>query len=222
MLLLLPEVLISLPDVSVVGGSVIVGKLLQVLYTNADQFVNKRDLLLAQIAGKSSPNIIVITEMLPKAPSSIISSSLFALPGYSLYANFDPDNYSPLSTNIRGVGIFVSNKLESSQVFLQSTPFMDHVSANIKLQGSDSLLIGGVYRSLSCHLNTSVDSLCNLLSILDNYTHLLICGDFNFREISWSELSGSTNNCHIEPFLDVVDDLFLFQHVCQPTRFRQK
>jgi len=33
--------------------------------------------------------------------------------------------------------------------------------------------------------------------------------------------SGSSNNSHIEPFLDTVDDLFLFQHVCNPTRFRQ-
>ena len=185
---------------------------MQVLYTNADH----RGLLLAQIAGKSSPNIIVITEMLSKAPSSIISSSLFALPGYSLYTNFDPDNYSPLSTNIRGVGIFVSNKLEFSQVFLQSTPFMDHIWANIKFQGSNSLLICCVYRSPSCHLNTSVDSLCNLLSTLDNYTHLLICGDFNFREISWSEMSGSTNNCHIEPFFDVVDDLLYFNMYANP------
>ena len=86
--------------------------------------MNKRDLLLVQITGKISPDIIVITEMLPKAPSAIISSTLFALPGYFLYTNFDPDNYSPLLTKIRGVGIFVSNKLNSSQVFMQSIIFM--------------------------------------------------------------------------------------------------
>ena len=34
-------------------------------------------------------------------------------------------------------------------------------------------------------------------------------------------MSGSFTNSHIEPFLDAVDDLFLFQHVCNPTRFRQ-
>ena len=37
----------------------------------------------------------------------------------------------------------------------------------------------------------------------------------------WSNFSGTTNNCHIEPFLDTVDDLFLFQHITEPTRFRQ-
>ena len=41
------------------------------------------------------------------------------------------------------------------------------------------------------------------------------------KEISWSNLSGTTNNCHIEPFLDAIDDLFLFQHITEPTTFRQ-
>ena len=85
--------------------------------------------------------------MLPKAPIAIISSTLFALPGYFLYTNFDPDNYSTLLTKICGVGIFVSNKLNSSQVFMQSPTFMDHLWVSINLCGSDTLLIGGVYRS---------------------------------------------------------------------------
>jgi len=81
-------ILTSHPDVSVANDLPSVAKSLQVLYTNADQFINKRDLLLAKIAGKS-PDIIVITEMLPKAPSAIINS---AIPGYSVCTNFDPDN----------------------------------------------------------------------------------------------------------------------------------
>ena len=63
-------------------------------------------------------------------------------------------------------------------------------------------------------------SLCELLTVIYNYSHLLICGDFNYKEISWSDFSGATNNGHIEPFLEVVDDLFLFQHITAPTRFR--
>ena len=63
--------------------------------------------LTAQITGNPTPDIIVITEMLPKAPNVIISLSLFALSGYSLFANFDPDNYDPAASDTRGVGIFV-------------------------------------------------------------------------------------------------------------------
>jgi len=95
------------------------------------------------------------------------------------------------------------------------------VWVRIQLCGSDSLLIGCVYRSPTGELSTSVLSLYGLLSKLDNYSHLLICGDFNFKEVTWSDFSGSTTNSHIVPFLGLVDDLFLFQHVDKPTRIRQ-
>ena len=39
---------------------------LKFLYTNADQFVNKRDDLLARIAG-DEPDVILITEFIPKS-----------------------------------------------------------------------------------------------------------------------------------------------------------
>ena len=68
--------LVSLPDESLVGT--IGSKMLRVLPTNADQFLNKRDLLSAQITGNHPPDIIIISEMLPKSPNSIISSALFA------------------------------------------------------------------------------------------------------------------------------------------------
>ena len=98
---------------------------------------------------------------------------------------------------------------------------MDQVWVSIRLQGSDTLLVGCIYRSPSQPLNTSVTSLCELFTSLGNCTHLLVYGDFNFKEIVWSDLSGSSTNSQIEPFLDTIDNLFLFQHVSNPTRFRQ-
>ena len=112
-------------------------------------------------------------------------------------------------TFVYGVGIFVHYKFQVSQVIFISSDFEDHVWTNIKLQGSDSLLVGCVYRSSSDSIDSSIVSLYDLFTSLDNYTHLLICGNFNYKEISWSNLSGTTNNCHIEPFMDAVDDLFL-------------
>jgi len=53
-------------------------KNLHVLYTNADQFINKHDLLTAQIAGKN-PDIIFISEMLPNVTSTNISLALFTI-----------------------------------------------------------------------------------------------------------------------------------------------
>ena len=107
--------------------------------------MNKRNLLLVQIAGNIHPDIIIIREILPKAPNAVVDLSLIALPGHYCYLNFDPNNYDPrTSSNICGVGIFVHNKFQASQVIFNSSHFEDHVWTNIKLQGSDSLLVGCV------------------------------------------------------------------------------
>jgi len=190
-----------------------------VLYTNADQFINKRDLLLVQIANKN-PDLILISEILPKAPNSIIHSALFAIPGYSLYLNFDPDCVSSPLT-IRGVGLFVSHNIHASQVIFNDTSdYIEHVWVKIKMQGSDTLLVGCIYRSPSKPLSDSISSLCDLLGHLSGYSHLLICGDFNLKDITWLDHCGNSTNHCIEPFLDMIDNLFLFQHVTEPTRYR--
>ena len=96
-LFLVPRILISLlsspPDENPDNVSErIRSKSLNILYTNADQFLNKRDFLLVQIMTHPTPDIILISEMLPKAPNVVMNLSLFTLPGYSLYLNFDSDN----------------------------------------------------------------------------------------------------------------------------------
>ena len=122
--------------------------------------------------------------MLPKAPQAVINLSLITLPGYHNYLNFDPDNYNPTLTNIRGVGIFVHHKLQASQIYFNTPHFEDHVWANVKLQGSDSLLVGCIYRSPSSNIDTSTASLCSLFADITYYSHLLICGDFNYTRRS--------------------------------------
>ena len=61
------------------------------LYTNADQFLCKRDELLMEIAG-AEPGIVLITEVIPKAQIQPIESARLMLPGYQMYANFNPSN----------------------------------------------------------------------------------------------------------------------------------
>ena len=77
--------------------------------------------------------------MLPKSPNSVTTSALFALPGYFLYTNFDPDNHAAVISHIHGVGIFVSKRLQARQVFFNSPDFEDHVWAEIQLRGCDSV-----------------------------------------------------------------------------------
>ena len=54
---------------------------LKIFYTNADQFLNKRDDLLMLIAN-DEPDILILTEVIPKAQSNPITFSRLTLPGY--------------------------------------------------------------------------------------------------------------------------------------------
>ena len=51
------------------------------------------------------------------------------------------------------------------------------------------------------------------------YTHILLCGDFNYREIDW-ENEFSNPNSHYADFINTIQEHFLFQHVREPTRYR--
>ena len=75
---------------------------------------------------------------------------------------------------------------------------------SIKLMGHDLLLVGCIYRSLSSDILRSTIGPCKLLTEVDNHTHLLICGDFNYPDIDWSS-NFCSNHCS-QLFLDTVQD----------------
>ena len=52
-------------------------------------------------------------------------------------------------------------------------------------------------------------------------SHVLIFGDFNYREIDWASMSvtGRDESTQVQ-FYNVLQDMFLVQHVNFPTRFR--
>ena len=116
--------LIIVPDRNFICSPVTINNtVLRALYTNADQFLNKHDLLSAQITGSHPPDIINITAILLKSPNSTISSFLLALPDYSLYVNFDPDNYTPVTSQIFDIEILGSEKLQAKSSIFQSSDF---------------------------------------------------------------------------------------------------
>ena len=63
------------------------GQDLHCLYTNADQFVNKRDDLVMSIAG-DKPDIILITEVIPKNQINPITQALLDIDDYECLLNF--------------------------------------------------------------------------------------------------------------------------------------
>jgi len=166
---------------------------LKVFYTNADQFLNKRDDLLLHIAG-NEPDVIMITEVLPKVQSTYVSDVQLQIPGYKLYTNFKL-NCDLSGPKGRGIVIYLSHDLVGAhQVHFNTSNFEEQNWISIPLKGHDTLLIGCIYRSPSDMTLSSTTSLCNLFTSLCNYTHLLICGDFNYPNIDWVSMSSSSPN----------------------------
>ena len=119
---------------------------LKILYTNADQFVNKRDDLLMLIAG-NEPDIILINETIPKAQSLPIGRARLNLPNYTFVTNFDPDASNLGSSGILGITILVSKNLQVSEVSFPDANCIEDLWVRLKLRGNDSLLIGCIYRT---------------------------------------------------------------------------
>jgi len=192
------------------------------LYTNADQFVNKRDDLLTLIAN-NEPDVILINETIPKAQTVPIGRAYLNLDNFNCYTNFDPDLCDLGSSGLRGITIYVSQDLNVSEATLTDDKLIEHLFLRLKLRGNDSLLIGCIYRSPSSNLTLSTDSVCHLLQTAVTIdSHILLCGDFNYCNINWADYPIVLNGCsRSQSFLDTVMDLYLFQHVTQHTRFRE-
>ena len=78
-----------------------------------------------------------------------------------------------------------------------------------------------MYRSPSSDLESSTNSLCQLLRQAVNSTFsYLICGDFNYSSIDWENICLTSSNPSARVFIDTVQDLFMFQHIVKPTRYR--
>ena len=113
------------------------------------------------------------------------------------------------------VGIYVSKKLSVTEVTFNRYSHYEHVWISIKLMGHDTLLVGCIYRSPSSYTLQSTLGLCNLITVVNVHSHLLICGDFKYPDIDWSSNSCSSHCSQL--FLDTVQDKYLSQHVETPT-----
>ena len=196
---------------------------LKAMYTNADQFLNKKDDILQFIAG-NEPNIIMISEVIPKAQMNPIEDQTLDIAGYELYVNFKKSDRNLGASGIRGVAIFVRENLSAKEVTF-NTDFRDHVWVEISLTGNNTLLCGCIYRSLTNDKDAKIKTTKQVCNLLNKATerkdaYLLICGDFNYREIDWANESASEQSEHLLTFIKPVQECFLYQHVLEPTRYR--
>ena len=164
----------------------------------------------------------MLTEVIPKAQVLPISPALLAIHGYTMFTNFDPAEARLGASGYRGIAMFVSDKLNASTVKFNCV-FHEQLWISIRLNGSDSLLMGCVYRSPSGNNVTSTALLADLLREVCSKepTHLLVAGDFNIPHIDWEiNFSAAHEHHHSHILLQAIADCFLFQHVRSPTRFR--
>ena len=85
------------------------------IYTNADQFINKREDLVMFISN-DKPDIMMITEVIPKKQENPITQELLDTDGYKCALNFDPYEPNLGASGIRGVAISYSDSLIASAV----------------------------------------------------------------------------------------------------------
>ena len=186
---------------------------IKILYTNADQLRNKLEEMQDRIK-INEPDLIAINEVKPKANAEYTLAEF----------NIDPtEKYEVMSNNIenhigRGQLILVRKGLKHRQVYM-NTKFSECLFVEINLKKKDKLLIALIYRSesegeeMSDKLVQLVNETCNI-----GYTHLMITGDFNYKNINWDEM---VSNDKIErKFLNCIMDNYLHQHVQEPTRWR--
>ena len=192
------------------------------VYTNADQFPSKRDELSLLIANDPL-DVILLTETIPKAQKLPLTAARIALPGFTLYTNFDPDIPNLGSSGIRGISIHLAEHLLASEVTIPDTNFNEQLWVNVRLQSNEQILIGCLYRNPSADAHTSTSDLCAILRAVTepNPTYLLIAGDFNYPELIWPACSSLEHlSTHARKFLNTTQDCYLHQHVSQPTRYR--
>ena len=172
------------------------------MYTNADQLVNKRDDLSMQIAG-DEPDVILITEVIPKAQTIPLSPALLSIPGYNLYTSFDLSQPNLGKSGSRGVCTYTKEYLASSEVSLYAGTTIEQLWVSLRLANEDKLLIGCVYLSPSGnrhHGNSDLDAMLKAVSSW-NPTHILMAGDFNVPQIDWSCIHSSESPGHFHTIL---------------------
>ena len=135
--------------------------------------------------------------------------------GYDLFSNVDNCK--------RGVATYVKKYLKASPSKIEELcDFDESIWCEISLKGLDRLLVGNIYRNPNSDATNNANFISSLRKVNENsnFTHVMICGDFNYPEINWIEETtpaSPTNPATV--FMECLRDCFLYQHVKLPTRY---
>ena len=160
------------------------------------------------VAG-NEPDLILLTEVIPKAQVHPIPLATLSLPGYTMYLNFEPGQQNLGSSGHRGIGIFVNEKWRATKVSSPSPTFEEHLLVSIPLKKQDQLLVGCIYRSPSASGDISSSNLIHLLKSCCsmNYSHMVIAGDINMPQIEWDTgFSSAPDSHYTHSFIEGVQE----------------
>ena len=184
------------------------------IYTNADQYMNKRNKMKALIE-INQPDLVGITEVSPKHARFKVQECEIAIEGYELFHNLEEEG--------RGIALLVRKEIEPTQNDRLSSTFSEHVFVDCT-QGDGSLLTVGVIYKRPGSTSENDEKLFELIRNTAGMRkdNLLIFGDFNLPSINWDTESCRNNESHeASQFLQAYTDACLFQHQKDTTRFRE-
>ena len=156
------------------------------------------------------PDIICLVEILPKNARIKKTIDAIQIKGYNIIAH---------SLRKRGICVYASPKIDI--VAIDNDNIFEECVWCLISGKKETFLLGCIYRSPSSSAEND-NNLCimlrNMLSL--NFKDTIIVGDFNFSNIDWDFRFSTVRSPSTDLFLDTINDLYLEQIVCSPTRIR--
>ena len=169
------------------------------------------------------PDLIFLTEIIPKAQRLPIHPALLSVPDYTLFTNFDPSAACLGASGKRGICILVASHLQAIEASVTDRPLIEQLWLRLSTRKDGDLLLGCFYRSPSVDTACSVSQLELSFEEASRLQHsqLMIVGDFNLPLIDWDLCTSAAPDGHpSHSFIETTQNCFLYQHIRCPTRFR--
>ena len=186
------------------------------MYTNCDYGLsNKLEELEIQIQRKQ-PDIIAMTEVVPKNIQHIRDEREALIPSYQL-KNYVL--YHNISTSTgRGICMYVKSSLNANELSCEQD-MEENVWVEVKLQNK-KVKVGCLYRSPSDNSEETNNQMNNHIKEMSRGSdEFLMTGDFNYPTINWRN-NIAVGNKGAKDFLELINDEMLNQHQEDPTRHR--
>ena len=188
------------------------------LSTNADVLTNKMEELV-DVVKEYQPDVIGVSEVLPKNFREQIYANQFIIDGYDMIPHPNIEENKG-----RGSILYIRSNLTHMPVEIKGSGklFGEHILQEIKIDDNESVIVALLYRSPT---SDNVNNL-NLIELLRELASLkpetVSMGDVNLKYIDWENLvaTNSDESDINHTFIDCIKELDFTQHVLENTRQR--